>query len=490
MHNWPLWLWWTGAASIALAGAVLLGWALFRDRSRGRRRCPKCWYDMSGLAESPTGGWVCPECGPAIARERRMRKTRRRWRGALTGLALGALGIGAPAREQVLRDGWLSFVPTRVLYELAFTKEFESNDAIGHELLYRRFSAGSLSDSQRASLVGNLIDRLSSVSSSRQRLSVVMLLGQVGGRDPRVTPALLSALIDPDVEVCIRIIRNLGHYYANADSVIPVLIRIAADTTRDSTVREEALNVLSLYGELAKSAEPIALAGLKDPASNVRAAAANVIGSIGADPGTAVPLLLGMLRPAPNQALWDDETSLWRAVTCAISRFPQAAPEAVPLLCADLQTTSDAMITQDLLFVLGAFGKDAAAAVPELQNKANDPEERSENVVLARCALLVINGKEPSLAIALAHEVGDLNSPYRRDAQSALRRMGDETARALPEILAQMAVEMDPFVLERMCQTLWMVNGDPDSSLSALRVLQSRWPEWHCSFAIEVIERR
>lgn len=39
-------------------GVVLLGRALLWDRARGRRRCPKCWYDMSGV-----DSLRCPECG-------------------------------------------------------------------------------------------------------------------------------------------------------------------------------------------------------------------------------------------------------------------------------------------------------------------------------------------------------------------------------------------------------------------------------------------
>ena len=39
-------------------GAPLLVWAMFGDRARGRRRCPRCWYDMSGATLLK-----CPECG-------------------------------------------------------------------------------------------------------------------------------------------------------------------------------------------------------------------------------------------------------------------------------------------------------------------------------------------------------------------------------------------------------------------------------------------
>jgi hypothetical protein len=56
------------------AGALIVG--LRWDRSKGRRRCPKCWYDYTGLADAAH----CPECGntpPAIVPARYFNRTRR-----------------------------------------------------------------------------------------------------------------------------------------------------------------------------------------------------------------------------------------------------------------------------------------------------------------------------------------------------------------------------------------------------------------------------
>ena len=47
-YPWTAWLWWIGGAVLGLLGLWLLYWSLLRDRSKGRRRCPKCWYNMSG----------------------------------------------------------------------------------------------------------------------------------------------------------------------------------------------------------------------------------------------------------------------------------------------------------------------------------------------------------------------------------------------------------------------------------------------------------
>ena len=53
-------------------------WALFGDsfrrRFRRRRRCPRCWYDLTH-----TEGLRCNECGHEVRRERQLFRARRRW---------------------------------------------------------------------------------------------------------------------------------------------------------------------------------------------------------------------------------------------------------------------------------------------------------------------------------------------------------------------------------------------------------------------------
>lgn len=51
----------------------LLYLGLFQDRSRGRPRCPKCWYNMTGAPSL-----VCPECGYDARRSKALYCTRRR----------------------------------------------------------------------------------------------------------------------------------------------------------------------------------------------------------------------------------------------------------------------------------------------------------------------------------------------------------------------------------------------------------------------------
>ncbi len=59
------------ATSLGLITAAAIG-----DRSRGRRRCPRCWYSMVGLPGE--GGLTCPECGRTARHERSLFRSRRR----------------------------------------------------------------------------------------------------------------------------------------------------------------------------------------------------------------------------------------------------------------------------------------------------------------------------------------------------------------------------------------------------------------------------
>ncbi len=125
------WLFWIGGGVAGTAGLWLILWALFWDSPRGRLRCPKCWYDMR---ESPS--LTCSECGHTVARARKLRKTRRRWRWGLIALPLFAAAIAAGLTPQVKREGWASLVPTTVL--ILYLPHMKGDwDPAAHQLLQR-----------------------------------------------------------------------------------------------------------------------------------------------------------------------------------------------------------------------------------------------------------------------------------------------------------------------------------------------------------------
>ncbi|MCZ6811355.1 MAG: hypothetical protein O7D97_05070, partial [Planctomycetota bacterium] len=90
------WVFWSLGGLLGVIGLSLAAWALLWDRARGRRRCAKCWYDMSG-----TPGRVCSECGYRARREKTLFKTRRHWRWVFVGILVLAVGYGASVTPRV-----------------------------------------------------------------------------------------------------------------------------------------------------------------------------------------------------------------------------------------------------------------------------------------------------------------------------------------------------------------------------------------------------
>ena len=86
MANWFLQtgIYLIGFALIFLGGLTLAYWGIWGNRSKGKPRCPRCWYDMRGSLPS----MVCPECGHDALGERRLYRDHRRWWAIAVGLAM------------------------------------------------------------------------------------------------------------------------------------------------------------------------------------------------------------------------------------------------------------------------------------------------------------------------------------------------------------------------------------------------------------------
>ena len=70
-----------------IIGVSLFAWGLlWADRSRGRPRCPKCWYDMRGLPSGQPP--VCPECGHDAQQVHNLYRNRPIWWPIVLGMAV------------------------------------------------------------------------------------------------------------------------------------------------------------------------------------------------------------------------------------------------------------------------------------------------------------------------------------------------------------------------------------------------------------------
>jgi len=143
---------WPSALALLVTGLIVGGvfvfviwWALFGDRGRGRRRCPRCWHDLSA-----TPGQTCGECGFAARREGDLHRPRRRLGiagGALVALLAGVSVVHWNASEV----DYYALVPTRVLLWSLPWSEWLPDDVPVE--LSQRISRRELSDEQRRDLL-------------------------------------------------------------------------------------------------------------------------------------------------------------------------------------------------------------------------------------------------------------------------------------------------------------------------------------------------
>jgi hypothetical protein len=99
---------------------VVLGRGLLWDRAgfRGRpkRRCRRCWYDLTGVdGDVSREAVLCPECGKAHKTKRSMRKTRRGKRWVVAGVIIFTIGYGFRVAPVVRERGVWASAPSWVL---------------------------------------------------------------------------------------------------------------------------------------------------------------------------------------------------------------------------------------------------------------------------------------------------------------------------------------------------------------------------------------
>ena len=80
---------WIVSLLILPVAVALVCWGLWGDRSKGRPRCPNCWYDMRGSLHS----LACPECGHTVRHKRRLYEDRQRRAPVVVGKLLVILHV-------------------------------------------------------------------------------------------------------------------------------------------------------------------------------------------------------------------------------------------------------------------------------------------------------------------------------------------------------------------------------------------------------------
>ncbi len=228
------------AALFSLAGIVLTAFALFRDRSRGRPRCPKCWYDMSG-----TAGLRCPECGRDARRPKRLLKTRRRWRRAALGCCLVVIAAVTAGGQRVYEKGWVKAVPN-----VGYIAALPWLEPDGKEMkeLHARLDSGELRQWEYRLLVRRCIRALPKADTSEKKIGLVRILYRIesNGLQSRVSKPYASWAVVSEID---------GRGAAAA--LVPLF------NDEDPDVRVLAMSALP-FGETANAAIPTLLAHFHD----------------------------------------------------------------------------------------------------------------------------------------------------------------------------------------------------------------------------------
>ena len=260
---------------LGLVGLWLIYWFLLADRAKGRKRCPKCWYDMPS-ADSLR----CSECGNEAKREADLLKTRRRWNGlwlcVLVFLAAGYLWI----QPKVKQDGWVSVLPNTALI---LCLKLENNQAFFAEL-DRRTQTDVSNLYPDSDSTGLLVTDSESLYQWQWRfignICIDLMKDDSDVLDRQMLYAwFYFASISVPVEDAHRIFRATIPLLADDD---PRIRGLAVIYCADSRFSEEAVEAIS----------PL----FDDPIQQVRLSAVNGLGTIGMHNSAPLPILVDALN--------------------------------------------------------------------------------------------------------------------------------------------------------------------------------------------------
>lgn len=288
---------WTGGAVLGLGALALGGWALWGDRSRGRRRCPRCWYDMSGVQ-----GLRCPECGTSVRREQSLLRARRRWRVVACALVLVIAAAGVAVYPGVQRvDMWRAMPDSLVIWGLAWAPADVWSDTVALDW------PQGLDEAQRRRLAQRSTEALRTHRDSHVRwIAMFHLFGLVANGYEEVAVGLMYAARDLNSGIRQETVQGLATVPATwaTDVLVNRVVEDPSPWVRGSAAHsllyhDPAHVSLFLY---------IVVDAMKDPDASVRQEAASVLAQMG-------PSAIGIVSELARAATMDPSSSVrWYAV--------------------------------------------------------------------------------------------------------------------------------------------------------------------------------
>lgn len=387
------WVFWTLGGLLGLAGLALASWALFADRAKGRKRCPKCWYDMTG---SP--GPTCSECGYTAKREKKLRKTRRRWRWAIVAALLVVGGYISSVRPRSEAEGNTFWIPTTFL--IAIQPWLGERD--GNFQLVLAVRASNMWRWQQSWALHRYADLLRAADDDSIRSyagNCVWIIAHLGSGADAVLPELLQAIEDPDPGVRFLVASALGEVRADSSSCVTALVDMLND--QDAFVRYAAAKALGKPSQQQDLTIRALKSALADPSFDVRIRAVESLLELSEDPETVVPVLVEAIShpdlnisdyamvvlrglqpqtglPALVDALGNKDLQVRQLAIGHLADWgPHTAP-AVPALLDFVKDENDPLRVE-MVRVLGGIGPGASDAIPLLTDLLNHPNPDLRN---------------------------------------------------------------------------------------------------------------
>lgn len=422
----PVWLVSSTCVVLLIAGLASLGWFLRGDPARGRRRCPRCWYDMAGV-----GSLTCPECGQTARSEQAQRRRHRRRGWAALALLLFVAAAVIFITDPICRRGWAG---TPVAARLVAIPWCDLSDPRFQEPLSWAIAKGLSPFEQR------LLAR---------RLRVVM---------ERASP-------DPtDRTLAAAIAQNAWSSGADMRSLRPALLALADDGDRDCASSATTAMSGIFFGDCTLTPTWTRLL-TESPHAGVRANAAGALrGMQGVDPAAAAALLAALDDP--------DRTVVAQATVAAgVQRVPEAAPVLLELTHAD-----DVSVRASALRGLREMGPHAAEVVPDLITALASQDDPLRGLIAE--ALGAIGGPARAALPALLDACHDEKPAVRGRAMIAVSRLaepGDEQAvAAIVPALDSEAVSLQRVALEGLLRLRWIPSEQHRRRVESMRSAKDR----------------
>lgn len=425
------------------AGAALIAWGLLGDRSRGRRRCPRCWYDLDAVP-----GATCPECGRAARNEREFHRTRRRWKLAILGLAVMAAGLAIAAVPAIRAGTWVRSVPTTALvwFFPAAIEQIETPGrdwpGVAKQLLEetaRRAETGRMWVWQRRTLVNDSVriyERTTSRDARREaHRQLIYSSAYIGPLVPRVIDVVAQEGYEPMLLAC-------AHTYSRAwlpdrRAVIDRLFTALESGKLRTLSRVDTVNVLLQLRADEARLLPHITAMIKDqaPLAHGPDRTEHVYGVTNL---ARVPSQFGVTIPMLIELAGSEDALTSRCAVEALAEVGPPAAPAVPILIERLRAAQDRGMVLQIARALANMGPAARAAAPAIAEKLSAPESTESRAL--RIALLRTTGKVDEAAELLAAWAAHADESMRAEAVWHLEQFMARPDLAVP-ILAGLATD-------------------------------------------------